>query len=100
MRVNFDDARTIIRDSVCSDCWGRLTEKPGSYDPATRTVELGCFTEGCEFHGYISGKTADRCEAKARADRAEAERALKSAAPWVKKFAPKSEKQILKELGF
>ena len=100
MIADVDEARTIIRDCVCSDCWGELTTTASSYNPETRTTELTCTTEGCQFHGYISRKTVDRRELAAIAELHEAKAALAKAAPWIQKKSGLSEDELIKSLGF
>ena len=86
----------LIRDYVCSDCWGHLVE---FIDPKTRESHIRCTTEGCECSGYVSKRFVERRQAESAAERIAAREALRDAVPWLK--APKkSTQQLLNELGY
>ncbi len=92
-QVPLDEALSIVRHNLCSDCYGQLISHAVR---GTRLFEITCTTEGCPCHGFVTRGYVDRAEAENRADLAEARHALRAAVPWAKK----SEDQLMKELGF
>ncbi len=90
------EAQKLVRDYVCSDCWGTLAEY---YDWETRTSTVRCSTEGCPCNGLVSKSFVERRKAESRTELSEAHIALRDAVPWLR-GEKKSVEQLLKELGF
>jgi hypothetical protein len=84
----------MIRDCVCSDCWGDLV---GIYSPKTRMKRVQCSTENCPNHGVVSKKFVEKREQKSQGELIEAKTALKAAGVL---RTTKTAQQILSELGF
>lgn len=93
------DAKKIIRDGRCSDCWEVLQEH---YDPQTRTSTISCSTPNCLCRGHVSAGYVEKALLESRLKRREAEKTLgeSGAVEWIPKPVQKSEKAILAELGF
>ncbi len=90
------EAQKLVRDYLCSDCWGVLAEY---YDQGTRMSVVRCSTEGCPCNGLVSKSFVERRKAESRAELSEARIALRDAVPWLR-GEKKSVEQLLKELGF
>lgn len=90
------EAQELVRDYVCSDCWGALAEY---YDRETRTSIVRCSTESCPCNGLVSKSFVERRKAESQAELSEARIALRDAVPWLR-GEKKSVEQLLKELGF
>lgn len=90
------EAQKLIRDYVCSDCWGTLAEY---YDRETRTSAVRCATEDCPCDGLVSRGFVERRRAESRAELNAAHTALRDAVPWLR-VEKKSVEQLLEELGF
>ena len=90
------EAQKLVRDYVCSDCWGILAEY---YDRETRTSTVRCSTEGCPCNGLVSKSFVERRKAESHVELSEARIALRDAVPWLR-GEKKSVEQLLKELGF
>ena len=94
--MEYDQAVTIRRDCVCSDCYGQLVVH---YDGKQRKHTITCGTTGCPCHGFVSRRWVERRIAENRAEAAEAKHVLEQAVPWMAR-PKKSADQILSELGF
>ena len=90
------EAQKLIRDYVCSDCWGTLLEH---YDQETRTSTIRCATEDCPCDGLVSRGFVGRRRAESHAELSAARIALRDAIPWLR-GEKKSAEQLLEELGF
>lgn len=88
------EAEKIVRDCVCSDCWGDLVAQ---YDRQTRKSTVSCRTENCPNHGVVSKRFVERREQESAGELLEARTALRMAG--VLKSG-KTQKQLLSELGF
>jgi hypothetical protein len=88
------DAEKMVRDCVCSDCWGDLTAK---FNHQTRNSEVTCSTKDCPGHGVVSKRFVEKREQASRGEAMEARTAL-SRAGIVR--TNKTAQQLLSELGF
>jgi len=96
MKLDHEDAERTVRRYVCSDCFGHLV---GVNDRASGKTDVRCTTEGCPCNGFVRKSTVELRRVEGAAEEREVRQVLTEAgllpAP-----APKSEKQILSELGF
>lgn len=88
------DAEKLVRDCVCSDCWGDLIT---SYDRVERSSSVSCSTAGCPNHGVVSKRFVEKREQKSAGELLEAKTALTMAGVL---RSGKSEKQLLADLGY
>lgn len=87
-----DEARRVVRDYACAQCWGPLIER---YDWRLRVSEVECPRCGSE-RGIVTRRYAELRLAESRAEWAEARANL----GWIAGIEPKSTDELLSELGF
>jgi len=87
-------AAVTIRDCVCAGCWGHLIEFA---EQGQSRVE--CAAYGAEHTGFVSKAYADTRRAESAAEAYEVKQLLQELRV-IERPQPKSEQQILSELGF
>lgn len=92
--TNNTQAGIVVRDYVCSRCWGHLTQQHGP----NRTWIVRCPNPDCNGVGFVTRGYAERRQAESFADLAEARHNLKDIIPT--KEDNKTESELIDELGF
>jgi DNA-directed RNA polymerase subunit RPC12/RpoP len=97
--MSFWEAKTTIRDYVCSACWDELDYiQHDKSNPYVATV----FCHTCKEHtpGFVTRKYAERTAERNGQQFLEAKRALRDALPWLRVPVEATEAEILKRLGY
>jgi DNA-directed RNA polymerase subunit RPC12/RpoP len=98
MRMSFYEAKEVIRDCVCSACWGQLDyTQPDKDNP--NLAEVKCQYCGTGLLGFISKKWMQKQQQTNAVQAIEARRALRDLLPWLKPVET-TEEGLLQALGY